>query len=165
MGIEDAPVSWSIRRITRDLAPPLRQQVLRPTQLLAESEYPSDSRPDAVIVGAFNGEQLIGTGTVFPETAPDEVVAKLGEGTSWRIRGMAVLAEYRNQRVGEQLLHELLAAAAAGGDTVVWCNARVPAQSFYTRNGFDTYTDEFEVPPIGMHVVMARRVGSGAAPN
>jgi predicted GNAT family N-acyltransferase len=40
----------------------------------------------------------------------------------------------------------------------VWCNARTPALRLYERAGFERESGEFEIPGIGPHFVMARRV-------
>ena len=51
------------------------------------------------------------------------------------------------------------AFAAGGFDGVrVFCNARVPARSFYERAGFHACSEVFELPPIGPHLVMEREL-------
>ena len=52
---------------------------------------------------------------------------------------------------------------AESGGAELWCNARLPAVGFYRRGGFEVVSDEFDVPGIGPHVVMARAVA--AAPT
>ena len=44
--------------------------------------------------------------------------------------------------------------AFASGATRVWCNARMPARSLYERAGFKAISEEFDLPPIGPHLVM-----------
>jgi predicted GNAT family N-acyltransferase len=56
------------------------------------------------------------------------------------------------------VLGALIEHAAAQGATRIWCNARIPAVSLYARAGFEVESEEFEIPGIGSHVVMARRV-------
>lgn len=45
----------------------------------------------------------------------------------------------------------------AGGD-MIWCSARVAAIDFYRRAGFAEISEPFDVPPIGPHIRMARRL-------
>jgi ribosomal protein S18 acetylase RimI-like enzyme len=125
---------------------PLRQAVLRPHESL--EELASHEQPGAHAVGAFDGERLVGVGFVGPDGEPGE----------WRVRGMATLPETRGRGVGTAVLDALVAHAAAQGATRIWCNARVPALSLYARAGFEAQSGEFEIPQIGPHVVMARRV-------
>jgi predicted GNAT family N-acyltransferase len=56
------------------------------------------------------------------------------------------------------VLEALIEHAATQGAARVWCNARVPAISLYARAGFEVESEEFEIPGIGPHVVMARRI-------
>jgi hypothetical protein len=41
----------------------------------------------------------------------------------------------------------------------VWCNARTPAVRFYECAGFSVASDVFELPRIGLHVMMELAVG------
>jgi ribosomal protein S18 acetylase RimI-like enzyme len=87
-------------------------------------------------------------GFVGPDGEPDE----------WRVRGMATEPEARGRGAGSAVLDALIEHAAAQGATRIWCNARIPAVSLYARAGFEVESEEFEIPGIGPHVVMARRV-------
>jgi ribosomal protein S18 acetylase RimI-like enzyme len=120
----------------------LRQAVLRPHQSLAE--LATHETHDAFAVGAFDGARLVGVG----------LVGRDGEPGSWRVRGMATVAEARGRGAGTAVLAALLAHARAGGATRVWCTVRIPAQSLYERAGFRAVSDPYELPEIGPHVVM-----------
>lgn len=50
----------------------------------------------------------------------------------WALRGMAVSAEHQRQGIGERLLQ----AVHAEVDEPMWCNARLPAVSFYSQLGW-----------------------------
>ena len=41
----------------------------------------------------------------------------------------------------------------------MWCNARVGARSFYERAGLAVHGEPFDVPPIGMHLLMSTEIG------
>lgn len=141
----------SVRPIGATQTHALRQAILRPTQTAAEMAWPGDDHQDGLHAGAFDGQRLIGIATIFPDPHP------LGEVPgAWRLRGMAVLAEYRGQSVGQLLLEACLAHARQRGGHVVWCNARSGVLSFYERNDFVARGDEFEVPHAGPHYVMER---------
>jgi GNAT superfamily N-acetyltransferase len=135
-----------VESVPAELTRPLRQAVLRPHESL--EELAGHEQPGAHAVGAFDGERLIAVGFVGPD----------GEAGEWRVRGMATMAEARGRGAGSAVLGALIEHAAAQGAARIWCNARVPAISLYARAGFEVESGEFEIPGIGRHVVMARRI-------
>jgi aryl-alcohol dehydrogenase-like predicted oxidoreductase/GNAT superfamily N-acetyltransferase len=123
----------------------LRQAVLRPNQSV--EELATHEPPAAFAVGACDGDELVSVGLVGPE----------GEPGAWRVRGMATVPRARRQGAGTRVLDALVRHAVAGGALRIWCNARIGARSLYERAGFDLVSEEFEIPDIGLHVVMERR--------
>lgn len=93
----------------------------------------------------------MGIVSLYREARPD------GPPGGWRIRGMATEPDVRGAGFGTALVAACIEHAAASGGGEVWCNARMGAVAFYRRAGFDVVGDEFEIPPIGPHVVMVRR--------
>jgi GNAT superfamily N-acetyltransferase len=139
-------VTFDVRPVEPALTRPLRQRVLRPHESL--EELASHEPPGVHAVGAFAGDKLIAVGFVCPDGEPGE----------WRVRGMATTPEYRGRGAGAAILEQLVHHARAQGATRLWCNARTPALGLYERAGFERESDEFEIPGIGPHFVMARRV-------
>jgi GNAT superfamily N-acetyltransferase len=139
-------VSVGVRPVDPAQTRALRQRVLRPHESL--EELASHEPPGVHAVGAFDGDELVGVGFVCPDGGSDE----------WRVRGMATVPELRGRGVGSAILAALLDHARAQGATRVWCNARTPALSLYSRAGFQVESEEFEIPGIGPHFVMALRV-------
>lgn len=131
---------------------PLRQQVLRPMQQLAECAYPGDDDPQAFHGGAFIGDALVGVVSIFPAAGPPGIPER-----SYRLRGMAVAPAVQGQGIGRLLLEAVYAQLHDAGFTgVLWCNARVTAGEFYARMGWERVGEIFELPLIGPHVVMVR---------
>lgn len=124
----------------------LRQAVLRPHQTV--DAMAADEPAGAFAAGGFDGETLIAVGLVGPDGEPD----------AWRVRGMATAPEARGNGAGSAVLDALVAHAIASGATLVWCNARTPAISLYERAGFRVVSEEFEIPEIGPHFAMERRL-------
>jgi GNAT superfamily N-acetyltransferase len=127
----------------------LRREVLRGGR---DVPLPGDESP-AHHVGVYDGPLLVATGNVREEPAtwlPGE--------PAWRVRGMATDPAHRRRGAGALVLHALVAHVTAHGGSVVWCNARTPAKSFYQRAGLVTRGQEWVDPDIGPHVVMWRRV-------
>jgi GNAT superfamily N-acetyltransferase len=139
-------VSLGVRPVDPAQTRALRQRVLRPHESL--EELASHEPPGVHAVGAFDGDELVGVGFVCPDGGSGE----------WRVRGMATVPELRGRGVGSAILAALLDHARAQGATRVWCNARTPALSLYSRAGFQVESEEFEIPGIGPHFVMALRV-------
>jgi len=72
---------------------------------------------------------------------------------------MAVLPAFQKQGIGTSLLacalDELKSTESAA---LIWCNARASAVGFYQQAGFKTHGSCFEIPGIGPHFVMFRRI-------
>ena len=101
--------------------------------------------------GAFVDDDLVGVASMVPE-------ARGGGSGGWRVRGMAVVPEHRGSGIGVDLLRAAVDEAWNLDVPEVWCNARTSAAGFYARHGFETLGDVFELPDIGPHVVMRRRI-------
>ena len=139
-------MSVEVRAVDPAQTRPLRQAVLRPHESL--EELATHEPPGVHAVGAFEGGEMIACGFVCPDGGPG----------AWRVRGMATDPAHRGRGVGGAILDALVDHARAQGATRVWCNARTPALSLYARAGFEPESEEFEIPGIGPHFVMGRRV-------
>jgi ribosomal protein S18 acetylase RimI-like enzyme len=126
----------------------LRRAILRPQQTL--EQLAAHESEDAFAVGAFEDGELIAVGFVVPD----------GEPGDWRIRGMATAPAARGRGVGTAVLDALIAHASAQGASRIWCNARLPARSLYERAGLRVVSECFELPEIGPHYVMERRLSA-----
>lgn len=87
----------------------------------------------------------------FPEAIP------LNESV-YRLRVMGTLPEVRGQGAGAALIASACAEARALGADWLWCDARQVAFGFYERMGFSFLSETYEVPEIGLHRMMARRL-------
>lgn len=133
----------------------LRQQVLRPGSPPERLHLAVDDDPATASFAARAADgRVVGTAIVFPEPCP-WLPDRRG---AWRLRGMATDPAYRNTGVGGRVLAALLDHVTANGGTLVWCNARVPAQKFYERAGFLAHGDVWDDPEIGPHVAMWREL-------
>jgi ribosomal protein S18 acetylase RimI-like enzyme len=140
-------MTFAIRDVDPAATRPLRQRVLRPHESL--EELASHEPPGVHAVAAFTDSgELVAAGFVCPDGGPG----------AWRVRGMATDPEHRGQGAGAQILDRLVEHAIQQGATRVWCNARTPALRLYERAGFERESEEFEIPGIGPHFVMALRV-------
>lgn len=144
----------SIRPISAEETIALRLPILRAGMQREDAVFPGDDAPTTAHFGAFLSNQLVGVVTVFPASLPDDPVA---EGT-WQLRGMATTPEVRGKGCGRELLAACLLHVKEQGGTILWCNARVPAQSFYEKHGWLPIGHVFEIPTAGPHVRMTRPI-------
>jgi len=116
--------------------------------------------PDRFVLGAFDGEALVGT-VGFYRHGGAKVAHKGG------IWGMYVAPEARGRGVGMALLEAAVARIAATCPGVSWLQLGVatvngPAQRLYERAGFRTYGVEPAAMIVGGRAIdealMARRV-------
>lgn len=144
---------------------PLRHAVLRPDQPIETAMLPHDDDPATFHLGAVIAGEIVGVASLYQEALPhnttyDEHVACDEITTSpeliWRLRGMAVDPLHQRQGIGLALLHFAISEITNRGGTLLWCNARIGALGFYRIAGFVVCSDEFVIPDVGPHFVMAR---------
>jgi GNAT superfamily N-acetyltransferase len=146
------PCEAAVRELPVADTRPLRREVLRPAETVEQQAQhePAEARA----VGAFVSGELVAVGLIGPEEPP----GSWGGGGVWRVRGMATAPAQRGRGLGAAVLGELLRIAREAGAERVWCTARAPARSLYERAGFEARSDVYELPGIGPHVVMERRL-------
>jgi predicted GNAT family N-acyltransferase len=145
-----------VERVAPDVVRPLRQRVLRPHQTPEDQVFDGDDAPDAAHFAAYEDDNVvIGIASITPEPFPG---AGGGDtpGRDFRVRGMATDPERgRGTGGGGALLRACVEHARQQGGARVWCNARTPARGFYEHAGFVAEGEEFELPDIGPHFLMA----------
>jgi GNAT superfamily N-acetyltransferase len=148
-----------VERVDASAGLPLRQRVLRPHQTLEELRSPDDDDPETGHYAALVDGNVIATASVRREPPPWEK----GDGSAWRLRGMATDEQWRNAGVGARVLEAVVEHVRSHGGGLLWCNARLPALSFYRRAGFRTRGERWVDPEIGPHVAMEYPVTGGVS--
>lgn len=131
---------------------PLRAKILRPGKKPEECIYDSDQLPDSFHLGAFDGDKLISVISIYKENFESL------EGHGYRIRSMATDEEYRGKGTGSVLLNYAESEIRKLNCDYIWFNARSVAANFYLKNGYIIISDEFDIPGIGLHFVMTKRL-------
>jgi len=144
--------AFAIRFITEEDGRPLRWTYLRPGMPKGGTIY--DRAPDAVHVGAFAGESLIGSASLLLEDQSSGVTPGV-----WRLRGMITHPDWRGRDVGGRVLAFGIAELERRGASLVWCDGRTGALAFYRRHGFQPVGAEFETPGTGPHYRLLRSLG------
>jgi len=153
-------VDIRVERVPSEMGLPLRQRVLRPHETLEQLRARDDDAPDTGNYVAFANAEVVSTASVRREAPPWAPAAE----HAWRLRGMATADEWRGKGVGARVLDAVIGHVRARGGGLLWCNARVPARSFYERAGFLVRGQEWVEPRIGLHIAMQRMVeASGPA--
>lgn len=139
-------MSLQVRRVPVETVVGLRRQVLRPGQ--PDATFGAE-HPLAVHVAAYDGADVVGVASVFPEPWPGAPPVPPAR-AAWRLRGMAVAPAFRRRGVGAAVLDEAVDAARAAGAPVLWANARVDALPFYVARGWCALGDVFVTADTGI---------------
>jgi GNAT superfamily N-acetyltransferase len=129
----------------------LRHAVLRPGRPIDTAFFEGDDEPTTVHVGAFAGALLVGCATIMRRPLDGEDALQL--------RGMATAPDRMRRGIGTAILRFVEEDLAHSmGVRVLWCNARTSASGFYAGAGWKLASMVFEVPDVGPHVRMVRKV-------
>lgn len=148
-------MSLEIKSISPQETLPLRQRVLKPFATLQECAYDEDSKSSTFHYGLFVDKKLQAIATFIQESHPE-----FNYQHSYRLRGMAVNHELQGQGLGQQLLHYGISALQEKGCDFLWFNAREVAFTFYKKLGCIEHGPLFEIPRIGPHKVMYKKLNS-----
>lgn len=130
---------------------PLRHAELRPGLPRATACFDGDDEPTTLHVGAFDGTDCIGCASWMCRRWQGE--------PAWQLRGMATRADRVRRGVGRAMLEAGERLLREVDDVrLAWCNARLAAVPFYERLGWQVVSDVFDVPTVGPHRVMTRRL-------
>lgn len=132
---------------------PIRHKILRPNQLIEACQYDTDHKKDSFHLGAFLNGKLISIASFYKEQN-----LYFDAELQYRLRGMATLEEYRNQKAGSSLIQyaeTLLKERKVG---LWWCNARTSVSNYYKKQGLQEHGEVFEIDSIGPHKLMYKKI-------
>jgi GNAT superfamily N-acetyltransferase len=127
----------------------VRQDVLRKGKPLETCYFNGDDDATTAHFGLFQDEIIIGVVSVYQVNNPSFM-----ENHQFQIRGMAVLEAFQSKGYGEQLLKVAEKYCWDQKATLIWCNARENAVSFYNKLGYTIYGESFIITDVGTHFVM-----------
>jgi predicted GNAT family N-acyltransferase len=132
----------------------LRHRILRADLPVETAHFDGDELPTTRHFAAIDPlGQLVGCCTLMRNPRNNQ--------NAWQLRGMAVETSHQKTGVGAALLEAVDLYVHYNWTTFMWCNARVPAKSFYEKHGWTVVSDVFDIPTAGPHVVMEKRAGGG----
>jgi L-Ala-D/L-Glu epimerase len=134
---------------------PIRWLILRPGFPRETAIFPGDELATTMHFGSFAAtDSLVGVASIYSAAMPEQPEIQ----KAWQLRGMATLPEVRGSGHGRDLVAACVEAAQNAGGEIIWCNARVVAHAFYAKHGWETMGPEFDIPTVGPHFRMWRRL-------
>ncbi|WP_024572209.1 MULTISPECIES: GNAT family N-acetyltransferase [Bacillus] len=131
----------------------IRHRILRPHQSIEQCKYEEDHAKGSFHLGAFFEEKLISIASFSPQNQP-----LITESPAYRLRGMATLEGYRDQKGGSTLVKHAEEKLAENGVQAVWCNARSHVKGYYSKLGWEELGEPFEIPGIVTHIIMYKKL-------
>ncbi len=143
-----------VRPITAAETVAVRWPILRPGFPPETAIFDGDDAPQTCHLGSFMDGRLCGVASIFLAKLPERPSIE----NAWQLRGMATLPEVRGTGAGRALLTACEDATRSRAATLIWCNARVSASEFYRKHGWDIIGEEFDIPTVGPHYRMMRKL-------
>lgn len=145
-------MKYEIRTVHPEELYSIRQKILRPTQTIEDCKYPGDFDKSNFHMGLF-GPELLCIASFYKESHEF-----FESSEQYRLRGMATLAEYQGRGLATKLLARSIEELIRRKAQLLWCNARVSAEGFYNKLGFEKFGNEFDIHPIGPHFVYMKQL-------
>lgn len=131
----------------------IRSAELREGQDPEQCRFKEDNDEGVVHLGLYNEGKIIGCVTILKNANDMFPVAE-----QHQYRGMAVSKAYQGNAIGNLLLNNADRVVLERGANFIWINARMNALNFYRRNGYSVVGTGFDVPGIGEHFLMYKRL-------
>jgi len=141
-----------IRSIEAEQTYPIRKEELRKNVSLSH-EMAGDDERETLHLGIFYAGELAGIVSLMRASIPS-----FKDSPQYQIRGMATSAKHQGKGFGKKLLKEAENRLKARGVEMVWCNARAVALDFYLKMGYAIHGSVFELPEIGPHYKMYKKL-------
>lgn len=141
----------SIERIGVERTYDLRKEILRKGMTLSH-KMPGDEDRESLHLGVFYKEELVCVGS-FMKNKKDGF-----SGVQYQLRGMATSESAQGMGFGKLLMNQAEKLLKQDEVDLIWCNARTGATGFYQKLGYKIVGEEFDVPQVGPHFVMYKKI-------
>lgn len=131
----------------------LRQRILRPGRPLQDCVWENDEDSQTVHFGVVDSGTVVAIASLYARG--HNCVAFEN---AFQLRGMAVSETHRGYGLGRNILEAAVEYVRQKQGGTLWFNARESAVGFYKKCGFETLGDLFDIPGIGPHLLMLRRI-------
>lgn len=116
-------------------------------------QFHGDFDKDTFHLGLFENNVLASVASFVKSSHEDF------EEPQFQLRGMATLEDYQGKGHGKSLILEAEKILKEKNISILWCNARIAALHFYYKQGFQSVGKQFDIPQIGGHYVMFKKLG------
>lgn len=144
-----------IRKIAAQETYIVRHPVLRKGKPIESCQFDGDDLPTTQHFGLYENNSLEGVISLFDNNHP-----LFEEEQQAQIRGMAVLENNQGKGFGSQLVLHAENTLRLQNTGLIWFNARENAVGFYQKMGYETIGSAFEIPNVGTHYVMWKKLRS-----
>lgn len=118
-----------------------------------QCRFDEDDDDGAIHLGLFNEGEIIGCLSVFRKQNKN-----FDKPDQHQYRGMAVTQAYQGNAIGNLLLNKADRMVLSRKADFIWIHARKLALSFYRRNGYSVVGASFDIPGVGEHYLMYKRL-------
>ena len=142
-----------IYTVNSDKVRPLRHSELRKGEDFSTTSYLRDDDKETFHMACVKEEKIAVCATFYPEFT-DKITAL----NSYRLRGMATDSSFQRRGYATYLIQESFKELKKRNCDMLWCNARLVAVEFYKYNGFKIIGNLFDIPAIGPHYYMYKKI-------
>lgn len=131
----------------------VRQPVLRKGRSIESCHFEGDDLETTQHFGLFLSQILVGIISLFKKSSP-----VFSEKNQFQIRGMAVLENHQKKNFGKALIVHVEEECKNKDVDLIWFNARSAATGFYEKMGYQKVGFYFEIPDVGEHITMFKKI-------
>lgn len=140
-----------IRFIKPEETYPIRKEVLR-KNIDLPYQLDGDFDKDTFHIGVFVDDKLVSIVTFIQKNK------EILKGEQFQLRGMATIEIYRGKGYAKMMIEKAENFLRNKNIHIVWCNARVEAIEFYKSVNYKKIGNVFEVPKVGKHYRMFKKL-------
>ncbi|MBK26885.1 MAG: GNAT family N-acetyltransferase [Halobacteriovorax sp.] len=133
----------------------IRHKMLRKGFPIEDCIFKGDDDDQSFHLGAFEEGKLVSVASFYFDKNDT-----FEEPNQYRLRGMATLPEHQHKGLSSELLKMAFPIIKQNFCSLLWCNARSEAVGFYQKVGFEKIGEEFEIPTVGPHFLMFKKLDS-----
>ena len=142
-----------IRSISSAQTFAVRHPILRSGRPLESCNFKGDDDLKTQHFGAFEGHKLMGVLSCYNNNG-----THFSKGENYQIRGVAIIESMQQKGIGKVLMLHAEKVLKEINCEYIWLNARVNAESFYTKLNYQKNGAIFDVAEIGPHQCFIKKI-------
>ena len=142
-----------IRKISAQETFTVRHPVLRSGKPIESCHFDGDDFATTQHFGLYENDKIEGVISLFKNVNPLFETKNQAQ-----IRGMAVLKNNQGKGFGRLLVEHSEKILKIQNESLIWFNARESAVGFYQKMGYEIIGNSFDIPDVGVHYVMWKKL-------